>query len=338
MRRIAIILALAHLVSTGHPLSAQELRERASVKGHPLWTDRVALSPDGKTLATCGSANVQEQLTLWEVSSDEEVATFVCRSLSIEAVAFSPDGRMVAVAGPDLEVWDVATRKPVSTARTGNIDATCALSFSRDGKRLGTAGFRQVRLWDVTSGKEMSSFERPILRVRAAFDRDLRTLARPNYQEIDLWDVDTGKLRETLPERPGCVFRVSFSPDGKTLVATSARYRNRKAIKGDLRLWDVTTGRERAAFLSSVWAIVREVHLSPDGKIVAVLGHSEDDEELAVLPLDVTSGRQRVVRHPPGHSFTSVAFTSDGRLFATGTPDDKAVKLWEVSLPKGEGN
>jgi len=48
--------------------------------------------------------------------------------------------------------------------------------------------------------------------------------------------------------------------------------------------------------------------------------------------LDIRSGWWSV-RHPPGYSFTSIAFTSDDRLFATGTPDDKAVKLWEVSLP-----
>jgi WD40 repeat protein len=340
MRRIAIVLAFSQLLATGHHLLGQELKECAGVKGHPLVTDRVALSPDGKLLATGGKTGRDVQVIVWEVASGKEVATFAFPSHSVEALTFSPDSRLVAAAVADLAVvWDVATRKQEFTHK-GYIGPISVLAFSGDGKKLGAYGGGQVRLWDVTSGKELSAFERPIDRGGAAFSGDLRTLACPNIQEIDLWDVDAGKLRETLPERPGQVACVAFDPDGKTLAVATAPYGRSKARTGDLRLWDVATGRERAVFRGAIGphvSVVETVRLSPDGRTVAVLHNTPFYGELALTFLDVRSGRRSSVRHPPGYSFTSVAFTSDGRLFATGTPDEKAVKLWEVSIPKREG-
>src|SRR5262245_13990554 len=93
MRHIAIILAFSPLLATGHPLSAREdLKERASVKGHSLVTKRVALSPDGKTLATAGMTNREAHVILWEVASSKEIATLAFPSPYVESVAFSPDG------------------------------------------------------------------------------------------------------------------------------------------------------------------------------------------------------------------------------------------------------
>jgi hypothetical protein len=53
--------------------------------------------------------------------------------------------------------------------------------------------------------------------------------------------------------------------------------------------------------------------------------------------LDVATGRQAVIPNVYGHGFISIAFTNDNRLFVTGTPDDKSLRLWEVSLPSGGG-
>jgi WD40 repeat protein len=336
---LALVLALAPC--QGSP--AQELQERASLKGHPLFTDCVALSPDGKTVATGGRKRRGGELRLWDVSSGKEVTTLTLprdspQILGFSVLGFSADGRFLAAAGHGtVAVWDVAARKQLPLK--GHVAPANTLAFSPDGKRLGVAGENGVRLWDVTSGRELSSFR---LLVPAsgwpalAFSKDLRTLAAPNYQEIDLWDTDTGKVRAVLSEHRGQVCCVAYSPDGKTLVAASMLYRGGRKDTGDIRLWDVATGRERAVFEEGL-GHVRAARLSPDGATLAVVDRVGLDDEFDLKLLAVPTGHRRVFRYVPGHSFTSIAFTADGRLFVTGTPDNRAIKLWEIVQPKRRG-
>jgi WD40 repeat protein len=102
---------------------------------------------------------------------------------------------------------------------------------------------------------------------------------------------------------------------------------------GDIRLWDVATGKERSVFQEGIRHI-SFVRLSPDGKTVAAF----DGGGLKLL--DVATGKQQIVSHAPGHYFSSHSFTTDGRLFVIGraaTPDRETIKLWEVSLQKSKG-
>jgi tricorn protease-like protein len=102
---------------------------------------------------------------------------------------------------------------------------------------------------------------------------------------------------------------------------------------GDVRLWDVATGKERKVFPDGIGQ-VGMVRLIPDGKtLVACVG-------LRLTLMDVATGKRRIVDPASGHYFTSIRFTTDGRLFVIGRsapPDLETIKLWEVSLPKSKG-
>jgi WD40 repeat protein len=308
-----MVLTLALVLVTGRGLPAQELKELATVKGE--W-DVVALRPDGKMVATADWKERNGKVVLWDLPSGKQVAALILQMDRPEALAFSPDGKLLASVGTGnsaLTVWDVTARKPLVSIRE-NVYPAYALAFSLDGKKLGAADSRQVRVWDVTSGKRLSSFRR---RVRSnnfatAFSRDLGTLASGNYQEIDLWDVNTGKLRAILSEHRGEVNSLHFSQDDKTLVASSIlRRRNYYQYVGDVRLWDVATGKERKVFPDGIGQ-VGMVRLSPDGKtLLACVG-------LRVTLMDVATGKQRIVDRAPGYYFSSHSFTTDGRLFVIG--------------------
>jgi WD40 repeat protein len=324
MRRRALLLTFA-LLAAGRGLLAQELKECASLQGEPR---QVALRPDGKMGATLIGAPIsgkrQAEVKLWDIASSKEVAAFDFPAHDLQASTFSPDGRFLAAAGGDsMVVWDVKARKQLHAKE--RIGSVYTLVFSPDAKKLGAAGLGGVRLWDLASGKELFSFPAK----GRAFSPDLRTLAAPDYEEIDLWDMTTGKRRTTLSEHQGEVRYVEFSADGKTLVAASGFFNDRKRHhRGEIRLWDVATGRERAVFQKGI-EYVWPAHLSPDGKTLALLDRGVENSFRLKL-LNVATGKQRLVRPPSGHSLTSIAFARDGRLFLFGTPDGKTIKIWEV--------
>ena len=212
------------------------------------------------------------------------------------------------------------------------------IAFSRDGKRLAAARGRGVTVWDVASGKEVASFQHHIaLRspLGLAFSPDLGMLAARNYQEIDLWDVATGKERTTLSEHRGEVGCLLYSSDGKTLLAASIRQVGAQSrYVGDLKLWDVTTGKERATFDHEIGAVTAAA-FSPNGKSVALLDVSELHGEADLKVLVVGAGRQRIIHPEPQFSFISVMFTPEGKLLVVGS-SEKSLKLWEVALPPEE--
>src|SRR5262245_44308393 len=83
--------------------------------GHRDMISSVAFSPDGKRLAA-GSTTMQNQgashgseVKLWEFSSGKEGRTFKCGTEHYPDVAFSPDGKTLAVAEGAVKLWNVAT-------------------------------------------------------------------------------------------------------------------------------------------------------------------------------------------------------------------------------------
>jgi WD40 repeat protein len=317
---------------------AQELRQVAPFKGLSFPVGRALLSPDGKLLAAGGGDTRGGELKLWEAASGKEIAALPGFTNTLYCLAFSSDGKLLAAGGVEpVKVWDAASHKQV--AAFPHLGAWVTLvAFSADGKRLGAAGGRSVKVWDVASGKELASFQHQIEVggwLGLAFSPDLATLAARNYQEIDLWDVASGKERTTLSEHRGEVGCLVYSRDGKILLAASSRYVDASyKILGDLKLWDVASGKERAAFEEHL-GHVSAAALNPDGKTVALVNFKELHGEADLRLLDVGTGRQRVIQPEPQYSFLSVMFTPEGKLLVVGS-SEKSMKLWEVAVPPGE--
>src|SRR5262249_35195642 len=115
----------------------------------------VAISPDGKTLAT---GSWEGTVTLWDVNSGRERATRKAHEEVACSVAFSPDGKRLVTGGWDhaVKVWDVATGKEVLTLKVDS--RIYCVAFSPDGKVVaGGTRDRMARLWDAETGKELAA-------------------------------------------------------------------------------------------------------------------------------------------------------------------------------------
>ena len=297
--------------------------------GHASEALSAAFSPDGRTLAT---SSFDGTLVLWDTVRHERLGrayrTTIAEGLrpeyrSINQVAFSPDGRTLALACGDARVrlLDVATRRPKGAALEGHTDWVESVAFSPDGKTLASVGWDgTMRLWDAATGRPRGRAIRASAKALDAvvFSPDGRLLATAsNDGTVRLWDVATRRAAALYRANTQAVRSLAFSPDGRLLVAGG----------GDrtVRLWDVRRSRQLGAPLRGYRGSVWGLSFSPDGRTLASAGDSR------VLLWDVA--RRRMLDPPlTGHDrrVTSVAFSPDGRTLAS-TSDDSTARLWDVA-------
>ena len=127
---------------------------------------------------------------------------------------------------------------------------------------------------------------------------------------------------------------VVFSSDGR-LLALESSFEDAK-----VKLLDAATGKSIATLPS--WGRVENWALSPDGRLLA-LESSDSAIELwdvssrkSVASIDAPHGQHKVSPDEEGSSsvVSSLAFSSDGRLLASGGRWDHSVKLWDVASGK----
>jgi WD40 repeat protein len=171
---------------------------------------------------------------------------------SVHAVAFSPDGRVLATGSEDesIRIWDTATGEYKD--RITHTDPVYCLTFSPDGKTLASGGAdKAVTLWDVASGEKKKTLsnvsDQPVAWIR--FAPDGQTLASFGVELTNpvIWNVNSGKKVADLVGHTRSVAALAFSPDGKTVATVSD--------DSTVRLWDPTTGKEKDSFRGHVGSV-----------------------------------------------------------------------------------
>jgi WD40 repeat protein len=289
-----------------------------------VWA--VAVSQDGKWAASGSDDGV---VHLWDLATSTPLrqpvrfpSTIAGRPQEILALAFSPDGRRLAVGSiwpPYLYFQDVhtgrflpLTQEPAHPVR--------AVAFSPDGSLLAAASTDTTILYDVATGKPHVpplGQEGEIL--GAAFRPDGKLLATGSTQgTVQLWDPATGQPAGEPLRHAGMIEALAFSPDGKQLAVAS-----RDLI---VQLWD-PVARTRQSQPFQFQAAVQALAFSPDGRWLATT--SADGTARLYDP------RTRLACGPAFRHdafVTSLAFTPDGRYLLTGS-FDRTARLWRLPVP-----
>ena len=192
----------------------------------------VAFHPDGATLAALdGSGGA----TVLNAATGAVVARLrVGASHDTKALAYSPDGRWLAVAAADRKtvcVFDAHTYE-LSAQFPGNDVVICAVTFSNDSSRLASCGSdHTVRVWQIDGGacQVLRGHTDNVFAV--AFHPDGTRLASAGRDRaVWLWDLARGEEVARLQGHTEYVWSLAFSPDGATLASGSGDF--------TVRLWD----------------------------------------------------------------------------------------------------
>lgn len=359
----SLFATLAREADTGHSevkvwdgRSGQLIR---TIDSLPLYATSLALSPDGRTLATDGDAS---PLSLWAVDSGRLLRRLSARhppaegpgpiiGIGVASLCYTPDGRTLVTSGGYWEqsgqvcLWDVATGRlfsrlaphaPDFARDTQPSAAVPGLALSRDGRILAVPTRNAVRIWNLATRRLLCA-----LPTRGA---DVTAIAlTPEGQSVviatdggalKVCSTKDGRLQKDLSIKDGSVRSLAISPDGQVLVA--GLYGG--GGSGLMRQWSLRDGKELSTrqVTSTLVTPVGEEGMEPD---VVALAFAPDGKSLAMATGIVRDSRVGVWdiargnwRQPPLEAVDEVlclAFSTDGNRLVS-SHDDGTLRLWNA--------
>lgn len=257
-----MVLATA---SADHTVRIWDVANRehiGTLKGHKDAVAAVAFGKDRQSVVTAshdGTAKVWDTKTFRAVHTLKGHRGAVLTVAVIQRPELIPPGKLVSIVtvvtgGIDgtVRLWDLDTGEE-RAVRTEHKSWVNGVAYSQDGLFLASVSSdNTIRLRNARDGKPFDEIRPQAAEVRSvAFfrgDREHRwpLAAGTRYGVVKVYDV-LGTEVASLKGHAGDVWAVAFSPDGQTLASGDGDWNK----PGDVRLWDTTTWKERAALKHS---------------------------------------------------------------------------------------
>lgn len=213
-----------------------------------------------------------------------------------EPISFSQGGRYLTVkCGSDiilLDIWDISKVKCVQKFEGVNGDKA---EIIVDGKYVEYSRYGEKSLWEVETGKEVKSLERP-----CDFSPDAKFALTVDGKQIRILDIDNDKYIKTLNGHTSAIDNVIYSPNGEYIVSTD--------INKSICLWNVSN--DKMEVLATTESFIFDVGFSPNGKHIWWVTSDNKlyvwsiNESKLVLNIIITDGKG------------NFAFSSDGKYMS----------------------
>lgn len=304
-------------------------------------------SQDGKRLATSGLGT---QTYLWDTETGKQVQQMKGRTNMAYAVAFSADGTQLTSGG--------RTRWDLRTGQGRRLSSSLSDKFfgmpSPDGKLIAlfAPNNNAVTIHDATNGRTLQTLARASSTggvERIYFSPDGRALAvtylmtqgtqmigQLPSSELKIWDVSSGREIQTLTLSASPV-EARFSDEGR-LFATVA-------MQGEITLWEVASGKRLQALKSSPaqsgnpFPNMGTMTMPNLGNIKpGSMPQMPNMPNMADILASMTNTLGTMTSGQMGRSVASVAFTSDGKILASGGVETKSNLDMATLMGQAGGN
>lgn len=288
----------------------------------------LAYHPDGKRLAAGGS----KEVFIIDVTGGDVIGKLTRQAGQVTALAFSRDGKTLAVSGGaaattgDVRLYDMPpTGAPADKPAhilPGHKDVVYVLAWSPDNKTLASTGYdRLIKLWDVTTGKEIRTLKDHSDTVYGlTFNHDGTLLASAAADRaVKVWDAANGNRLYTLGESTDWLYALAWSPDGRHLAAAG--------VDKSIRIWEASAAGGK--IVHSVFAheaAALRLAYDADGKTLYSIG-----EDRVLKAWDTALMVERKVYAPQPETVLSLAVRPDHKQVALGRYDGALVLLDEAT-------
>jgi len=295
-------------------------RERMTFHPPEAQLELLALSPDGRLVATC--MHDRRQFQVWDATNGRWLAGGDGHSAPLTALTFSSDNLEIATASSDASVrlWTSSSARQTACLG-GHLQEVNALAYSPDGRALAAAGQEGVvRVWDLDAVKH----EWPISEILPplVFSEDSRYLTALDVRGRPvLWEVESPALTRFC-ERTN-LMPLFFSPFGDTLTFIT---RPDPAARWQLEVWDTATRTLRSTVtLAESETASAHFSVSRDGRRLA--GSVSHPGE--VLLWETVSGRLERRFLPTRKDVGEVVLSPSGQVLAV-VPQGETISFWSA--------
>jgi WD40 repeat protein len=296
-------------------------------------TSSIVLSPNGGMLAFQADASTVNLVDTgdWKIrqtfeansdgdSHDTASGRFLLTVKSVQALAFSPDGKTLAgeIENGGINLWDPRTGE-IKEHLAESVGQTTLIEISSDARTV--VEFRDnasLNWWDTARGEEtvLDQKDSNITALGVSFDG--KQLAVAHRDRIAMLEVGTRKLTATLISPDREINQLAFSADGKRLAAA--------AEDGAIEVWNLES-RQIQTTLNGAGAVTA-LRFAPGSNTLA---SASNDGDIKVWNLQTAAPVMQLKKHKG--AVNAIAFSPDGNIMATGG-DDRTVILWETASGK----
>lgn len=202
----------------------------------------VRFSPDGKTLAAGGADNA---IHIYNVQSGKREQLIEQHADWVTDLAFSPDGSKLASASRDKtsRIFDAETGS-MATAYFGHTEGLLCVAWSADGTQVFTGGQdRAIHCWRAFDAKPVGKIDGlngDVYKLEVASDYLLCCCSDGSVREYSL---QSRKLIRTLREHGDWAYSMSVDPENRYIAVGG--------YEGEIRIWDLASGRLDGHFLAA---------------------------------------------------------------------------------------
>ena len=291
--------------------------------GHKDGITAIAFSPVPPSLGGSGgegliaSASKDRTVRVWDLQGNQVIPPWRKHQDLVNAVAFSPDGKLIASGGDDekIRLWDLQGNI-VAEPFSGHVGIIWSLAFSKDGKTIVSASSdRTIRFWDL-QGNEVKPPLRGHLGLinSVAINSDLsQVVSSSSDNTVRLWNVDDNPISQVLRGHEGHVKSVVVSSEGKRIISAGQ--------DSTVRLWD--SSGNLVDTLVGHQNVVDTVAISQDNRLIV---SGSRDQTIRLWDIQGNSIGQPLVGHQD--KITSMAINDN--LIVSGS-EDRTIRLWDKS-------